>query len=412
MAVIPSIIAGHAARFPEHAAIVVADGGDLSYGELASSVTCLSQMLVENGLDRGDTVGIALGDGIDLALSFLAVANVCAAAPLNPTYRVREFQFEIEDLSLAAMIVGEGDAEVPAAVQAARECNVPVVRVVRSGAEPGAIAFESAALPGDAQAPKAHTPDAIPPRLPADDDVALVLHTSGTTARPKIVPLTHANIAASASAIGRTLGLTSHDRGCCVMPLFHIHGLMAGLCASLVAGASVIATPGFAAPSMARWLVSHSASWYTAVPTMHQALLERRRVAGDEFEMVDLRFIRSSSASLAPTVMEELESAFGCAVVESYGMTEAAHQVSSNPLPPDPRKPGSVGVPAGPQVEVMGTSGELLGPDSVGEVVVKGPNVMTSYRGDQGATREAFEAGWFRTGDQGRVDHEGYLFLT
>ena len=254
---------------------------------------------------------------------------------------------------------------------------------------------------------------AVPPdRAPATfDDIALLLHTSGTTARPKLVPLTHANLQASARNIASTLELTSGDRCLNVMPLFHIHGLVACLAAPLAAGGSVIVPPGFDAFTFFRWLTDAAPTWYSAVPTMHQAILTR--AARNQAAIGDspLRFIRSSSASLPPIVMTELEETFGVPVIESYGMTEAAHQMTSNPLPPAVRKPGSVGLAAGPDVAIMEPDGTLLERGTVGEVVIRGSNVTAGYLERPEANAEAFTDGWFRTGDLGRLDDDGYLFL-
>ena len=241
-------------------------------------------------------------------------------------------------------------------------------------------------------------------------DVALVLHTSGTTSRPKMVPLTHGNLAASARHVGRALALGPGDRCLNVMPLFHIHGLVAATLASLAADASVVCTPGFAAADFLGWLDRLRPTWYTAVPTMHQAVLAATR---GEPRATTLRLIRSSSAPLPRRTMAELERVFGVPVIEAYGMTEAAHQMTSNPLPPRPRKPGSVGVAAGPEVAVADDAGALLPAGATGEVVIRGPNVTPGYAANPAANAAAFTPdGWFRTGDQGALDADGYLFLS
>ncbi len=242
--------------------------------------------------------------------------------------------------------------------------------------------------------------------------MALVLHTSGTTARPKIVPLTNGNLAASARHVGESLALGPNDVCLNIMPLFHIHGLVAAVMSSLRAGAGVCCTPGFNAFKFGEWLEEVRPTWYTAVPTMHQAILMRMRAHPERARTAGLRLIRSSSASLPPQVMQELEDVFGSPVVEAYGMTEAAHQMASNPLPPRARKPGAVGLAAGPEVAVMADDGAILPQGSVGEVVIRGPNVTPGYAGNPDANARAFTDGWFRTGDQGRIDEEGYLFLT
>ena len=243
-------------------------------------------------------------------------------------------------------------------------------------------------------------------------DVALLLHTSGTTSRPKIVPLTHGNLCASAANIRGTLGLAPADRCLNIMPLFHIHGLIAAVSSSLGAGASVYCTPGFNALRFFSWLGDAAPSWYTAVPTMHQAILSRAARNAEAIAKANLRFIRSSSSSLPPQVMAELEATFGAPVIESYGMTEATHQMASNPLPPLARKPGTVGIAAGPEMAVMGEDDELAKPGAVGEIVIRGPNVTPGYEANPKANAEGFIDGWFRTGDQGVFDDEGYLTIT
>ncbi|NDG49802.1 MAG: AMP-dependent synthetase, partial [Rhodospirillales bacterium] len=234
----------------------------------------------------------------------------------------------------------------------------------------------------------------------------------GTTSRPKIVPLTQRNLCASARHIGKALALTADDTCLNIMPLFHIHGLIAATLSSLVAGGQVVATPGFNALRFFGWLDSEKPSWYTAVPTMHQAILERAKRNQEIISRARLRLIRSSSASLPPQVMTELEAVFGCPVLESYGMTEATHQMTSNPLPPRPRKPGSVGVAAGPEVAIMDEEGLILPQGALGEVVIRGPNVTQGYENNPDANLKGFAAGWFRTGDQGSLDEEGYLRIT
>jgi acyl-CoA synthetase (AMP-forming)/AMP-acid ligase II len=247
---------------------------------------------------------------------------------------------------------------------------------------------------------------------PDPDHIALVLHTSGTTSRPKIVPLRQRNLVASAQHIARTLALTPADRSLVVMPLFHIHGLIGALLSSMYAGASVHCPPGFNALKFFGWLDEAKATWYSAVPTMHQTVLARAERNAEILARRKLRFIRSSSASLPPPVMKALEETFGCPVLESYGMTEATHQMASNPLPPAARKPGTVGLAAGPEVAIMDTTGNLLPRGSTGEIVIRGPNVTAGYANNPKANAEAFTHGWFRTGDQGVMDADGYLSLT
>ncbi|MDP7599860.1 MAG: AMP-binding protein, partial [Rhodospirillales bacterium] len=244
------------------------------------------------------------------------------------------------------------------------------------------------------------------------EDGGLVLHTSGTTSRPKIVPLAQKNICASAEHIKTSLNLQPEDIELNIMPLFHIHGLIAATLSSVRAGASVFCAPGFNALKFFAWVDEAKPSWYTAVPTMHQAILSRASRNQEIVDAIPFRLIRSSSSSLPPQVMQELEETFGCPVIEAYGMTEAAHQMASNPLPDAPRKPGSVGLAAGPEVAIMDNdSGALLLSGEIGEIVIKGPNVFSAYEANPQANDEAFTDGWFRTGDQGVIDGDGYISL-
>jgi len=379
-------------------ALVEPGRATVTYDDLQQLIAASRAELHMCGIGRGMRIALQLTNGPVMATAFLAASATGTAAPLNPALRREECDFYLADTKAAALIA-EAGADGPA-VAAAEALDIPVIRVHADEATAGG--FRVAGPEG-----------AVPPdRAPATfDDIALLLHTSGTTARPKLVPLTHANLQASARNIASTLELTSGDRCLNVMPLFHIHGLVACLAAPLSAGGSVIVPPGFDAFTFFRWLTDAAPTWYSAVPTMHQAILTRaarnRAAIGDS----PLRFIRSSSASLPPIVMTELEETFGVPVIESYGMTEAAHQMASNPLPPAVRKPGSVGLAAGPDVAIMDPDGNLLERGTVGEVVIRGSNVTAGYLERPEANAEAFTDGWFRTGDLGRLDDDGYLFL-
>jgi acyl-CoA synthetase (AMP-forming)/AMP-acid ligase II len=386
-------------------AIAAVDRPALTYGDLRQLVRDTVVALNQLGYGRGDAVAIVLPNGPEMATAFLSVASACVSAPLNPAYVDDEFEFYLSDLQAKALIVQAG-SDSPA-VEVARKQGVPIVELVTDPSTPAGT-FSLRGPDGQTVVP---APGAVPD-LAQPDDVGLILHTSGTTSRPKQVPLQQRNLAASARHISQTLSLTADDRCMNIMPLFHIHGLIAATLSSLAAGGSVFCTPGFNALRFFAWLDGAHPTWYTAVPTMHQAILTRADRNPESITRNPLRFIRSSSASLPPQVMAQLEATFGCPVVEAYGMTEAAHQMASNPLPPRARKPGSVGVAAGPEVSIMDDAGELLGPGETGEVVIKGPNVTAGYVNNEKANAEAFTNGWFRTGDQGFLDTEGYLFLT
>jgi acyl-CoA synthetase (AMP-forming)/AMP-acid ligase II len=349
------------------------------------------------GIGRGDRVAIVLPNGPEMAAAFLCIAAGACTAPLNPAYKQEEFAFYLDDLKAKALVVQQG-VDTPARAAAA-SLGIPILELV-----PGEAAGDFTLAGG--------TPgQAAKPGMGEADDAALVLHTSGTTARPKIVPLSQRNVCASAAHIGATLELTADDVCLNIMPLFHIHGLIAAVLSSVAAGGAVVCTPGFDALKFFRLLDEERPSWYTAVPTMHQAILGRAERNAEIIQRAKLRLIRSSSASLPGPVMEALEATFGCPLVESYGMTEAAHQMASNPLR-GTRKPGAVGLPAGPEVAIMDEDGTILPQGGIGEVVIRGPNVTAGYESNPEANAKAFTKGWFRTGDQGMLDADGYLVLT
>ncbi|HEX2190027.1 MAG TPA: AMP-binding protein [Longimicrobiaceae bacterium] len=397
---IGELLRHRAARSPDALALCAPGRPPLTYGALYALVERAAGELNALGLGRGAPVAVVLPNGPEMAAGFLATASCAVCAPLNPAYTADEFDFYLSDLGARALIVPAGSGSPAVAV--AERHGVPVVGL-SPVADAGAGSF---ALAGPA------APAAGRPGLSGPEDEALVLHTSGTTSRPKQVPLTHANLCASAHAVASTLRLGADDRCLNVMPLFHIHGLVGALLSSLAAGASVACTPGFYASDFFAWMEELSPTWYTAVPTIHQSVLARAAASRETLARAPLRFIRSSSSALPPSVMAEMERVFGVPVVESYGMTEAAHQMASNPLPPGERRPGSVGRAAGPEVAVMDASGSLLPPGSTGEVVIRGPSVTAGYRGDPAANGRAFSGGWLRTGDQGRLDADGYLYIT
>ena len=378
-------------------------GVPLTYRSLRALVGNTTTALGERGIGAGDRVAIVLDNGPEMAAAFLSVASGATAAPLNPGYRAEEFEFYLTDLRAKLLLVGHGK-ESPS-IEVAKKLGVPVARLVPQP-ERGAGSF---VLEFGSGSPRAQSPE---PKAVNSDDIGLVLHTSGTTSRPKIVPLAQKNVCASARNVRESLALTDKDRGLVIMPLFHIHGLIAALLAPLSAGGEVCCSTGFNALKFFSWMTETKPTWYSGVPTMHQAILLRAANNADAIKGHRLRFIRSSSSSLPVTVMSQLESTFGIPVIEAYGMTEAAHQMASNGLPPRPRKPGTVGPAAGPEIRIVDTNGKTLAPGATGEIVIRGPNVMKEYENNPTANADAFYDGWFRTGDQGVMDTDGYVSIT
>jgi acyl-CoA synthetase (AMP-forming)/AMP-acid ligase II len=390
---------------PDARAIGAPDRPWLTYAGLADQTRTTLAALHAAGVGRGDRVAIVLPNGPEMASAFVTIAQGAVTAPLNPAYKLDEFDFYLSDLRARAIVV-PASYDGPA-LEAAAKHGLCVLRLSFDPADPaGQFTLTAQSTTGA----KADTAAAGP------DDIALILHTSGTTSRPKIVPLLQRNVAASALHIRASLALTPEDRCLNMMPLFHIHGLIAAVSASLAAGASVWCAPGFDAVRFFGWLDTARPSWYSAVPTMHQTILQRAARNADIIARAPLRFLRSSSASLPAQVMLELAATFNAPVIEAYGMTEAAHQMASNPLPPRAQKPGAVGIAAGPQLRIAHEVENHLLDSGIGEVVISGPNVTPGYEGNADANAKSFflHGGnrWFRTGDQGSLDDEGYLTLT
>lgn len=375
----------------------------MSYAELRKLGTDVAAALQALGIGRNEPIAIVLPNGPEMAACFIAVATCATTAPLNPAYRTDEFDFYLEDLKARVLIVMQGE-DTPAR-EVAQKRGIAILELVPDADGP-AGGFSLSGEVGDIGGHETSG-------FAQADDCALILHTSGTTSRPKMVPLSQRNVSASAQHIGASLRLTADDRCLNIMPLFHIHGLIAAVLSSLAAGASVYCTPGFNALRVYNWLDEVKPSWYSAVPTMHQAILARAKRNADSVAATELRLVRSSSSSLPPQVMAELEETFGCPVIEAYGMTEAAHQMASNPLPPAERKPGCVGIAAGPEIQIMAVDGgDLLPAGATGEIVIRGPNVTAGYLENPEANAGAFSDGWFRTGDQGIIDADGYITIT
>jgi acyl-CoA synthetase (AMP-forming)/AMP-acid ligase II len=377
-----------------HTAIVVPELGiRVTYDSLRKQVFDMASALASLGIRRGDTVAIVLPNGLPAIVSFLAASIAGTAAPLNPAYPYEEFLFFLGDTDARILLCPPVGAEF--ARSAAADRKIPAFSVQMS--EQGIVRLVGA-------------PAGVSATEPTADDVALILHTSGSTGRPKRVPLRHFNLAVSSGNIANTYALSDADVSLCVMPLFHIHGLIGSIMATLLSGGTVVVPAKFNALSFWRTVQEHGVTWYSGVPTMHQLLLARSR--HNPAEAASLRFIRSCSAPMSAELIHKIEDVFGVPFVEAYGMTEAAHQMTSNPLPPRHRKPGSVGVGTGLLLSIMDKAGNHLGTDQRGEVAIQGANVFRGYENNPEANARAFVGGWFRTGDEGYLDADCYLHLT
>jgi acyl-CoA synthetase (AMP-forming)/AMP-acid ligase II len=385
---------------PQSPALVAPGYPTLTYQQLKANITTLVAQLHQFGLGESDRIAIAMGNGAPMVITFLAAALCATAAPLNLKYKQDEFEFYFEDTQAKALITLPGTVE--AAIAAAPFEMALIEATVQKD---GTLKFSL-----EHSGELANKRQDIKP--PGEDEVAMILHTSGTTSRPKRVPIRHRNLIASAANIVEAYQLTAKDTTLCLMPLFHIHGLVGCLLATFASGGTLVCPNGFNALEFWKWVETYQPTWYSAAPTMHQMILARASRNEAIVKAHPFRFIRSSSAPLPPIVIEQMESTLKAPVIESYSMTEAAHLMTTNPLPPKTRKPGTVGFGFGVEAGIMDEQGKLLPQRSLGEVVVKGKNVIDGYENNPEANATAFVKGWFRTGDQGMMDEDGYLRLT
>ena len=364
----------------------------LSHADLHQQIRASAAQLRGLGVGAGDRVALVTANSPELVITFLALTALgAAAAPLNPAFSSNEIAAEMADLHTGLLLSGPPATDVAAAAAAGR--GVPHHVITRSSS--GAITIEGAS---PAEGPLAGD----------GDSVALLLHTSGTTSRPKTVPLRQRNLAHSVRTVAAAYGLTADDVSYCVMPLFHIHGLVAATLAALSAGGAVVVPPKFSGAAFWDDIKRFGASWYTAVPTIHHVVLS---VAGGDRPDHGLRFVRSCSSTLPPPLWRRFEDAVGVPLVEAYGMTEAAHQMATNPLPPGERRPGTVGQATGIEVAVLDDNWAPVPPGTPGEVSVRGASVVDGYLDNPEANAASFRDGWFRTGDVGTLSEDGYLTL-
>ena len=389
-------------------ALLAADGYPLTYAQLGTALDTRRALLVAEGLAPDARIAVVLPNGIDAATAILTVMTTAVCIPLNPASRETELREQLRACRADAVVCAADDTGPIRAL--AQSMGLACVDLGPPGTD--ALRTWRAATAASAPAPRSHDDR-------SGDGPALLLQTSGTTGRPKRVPLTQANLAAAAQSIARHLELSPSDRALNMMPLHHVHGLVGSILATLASGGSVVCTAGFDAVAFDRWLADLRPTWYTAAPTIHQAILAARMERGQSGPC-GLRFIRSASSAMSPRLIEALESRLGAPVIEAYGTTEASSPISSNPLPPRARKIGSVGLAAGTEIAIAAPDGRPVPTGEAGEILVRGAGVMAGYEVDADDTsdpdgdaerRLALVDGWFRTGDLGRFDDEGYLYV-
>ncbi len=373
-------------------------GSPINYQELFEFVTAIKTQLREAGIGARDRIAIVFSNGPEMATAVTTIASLSVCVPLNPDLAEEDWKRYFEQLKIDALIWQAGPNTT--AMQAASSLGLRLIELEPDENRSGLFSLHiekggSASRDG----------------IPGLFDTTFILPTSGTTSLPKAVPLSHSNISHSAWNTIAALELEPTDRLLAVLPLYHAVGLIAGLMTTLTAGASVICPGQFEVEKFYTSLAEHRPTWYTAVPTIHGAIIGAGSSYQDIINNHSLRLVRSSGASLPPQRFTELEQLFGVPVIEAYGMTESASQITSNPLPPRKRKIGSVGLAAGPEIKIVDDQGGQVAHGETGEIVIRGPILTTGYDGEDREQDKAASDDWFRTGDLGYMDPDEYLFV-
>ena len=389
-----SVMENIARTHPENASLMDDEEERISYGELFEYIEQFRSQLSSIGVARSSRIAIVLPNGIEMAAVLLATTCTAVAVPLNPNNSKAEFRSYFEDMGVTHLIVPSGSSA--SACEVANERKIPIFEILDG---------RRLKLPDSGNGSKA-TQWAKPNR----DDIAIILLTSGSTGRPKKVPLSHGNICVSAADICETLELSNTDVCLCMWEQFHIGGLVDLLVAPLAVGGQIVCTKGFNVDTFFKVMASHKPTWFQGVPATLYPLSVRTKNTRPTTSS-SLRFIRSVASALDPKLMQDIEDLFGVPVVQTFGMTEAAPLITTNLLPPGERKPGSVGKSCGPEIRIEGPDGAILPNGELGEVVIRGPNVFRGYEDNPEANAKSFRNGWFRTGDTGFMDEDGYLFL-
>ncbi|TMH59343.1 MAG: AMP-dependent synthetase [Betaproteobacteria bacterium] len=392
------LIADHARRDPDALALLAPGRPALTFGALLREVERIGLSLAAAGLGRGNRVAVALPNGPELAMAVLAVSDCTTCVPVNPALDEAACALLLKTCRVDALLIP--DRSDSTAEQIARALGLLTFRVVSRDDEPAG----TMQLVTDAR---------LNPRLPEPvqpDDLALLMHTSGTTSRPKSVPISHRKLSASIVNQVDAMQLTSVDRCLCVTALFTNSGIRRSLLGPLVVGGSTVCTPGFQARAFVDWLEEFAPTYYAAGPAVHLELIAEFARRSRPVRHT-LRFVWSGFTPLSADVEERLERALGVPIIQAYGMCEAG-QVASNRLPPGRRRRESVGLPIAIEVAIRDGARQPVPPRGVGDIWVRGPSVITAYENDSEANEQAFHDGWFKTGDLGHLDEEGYLFLT
>ncbi|MEW6510864.1 MAG: non-ribosomal peptide synthetase [Bacteroidota bacterium] len=398
---ISELLAARADRTPDAVAIAASRCAPLTYGGLHAQAENVSALLRSAGIRKSDVVAVAIPTGAQRLVLQLSVAATCSAVPVNALSRATEIEDLLARLGARAIIALSGQETAPR--QAARRLGIYCIDCT-----PGATAGTFSLL--DPRLSTAVSPG-TEPGSPSGRDIALLMQTSGSTGDPKGVPLTHANLCAAAGNISRSLALGPDDTLLSVLQQHHIAGFTLPL-AALLAGGNVFVSPGFDPDGFNGLVEEANPTWFWAAPAMLREIVRRAPDHAGGMKRSRLRLIRVGSAPLPAELKMEAERLFNVPVLENYGMTEASPQITTVPLPPAACPEGSVGRPVGIEVAIAGEDGSLLPPLTRGEIVIRGESVMTGYLGESVESASHLPGGWLRTGDQGYLDSDGYLFLT
>lgn len=391
-------VTNQAIRNPYRPAIYLSTNKSMNYKQLAEQINKLSKELCELGFGLNRRIAVAMPHGPEAMIAFYAVASIATVVPLNHNCLVTELKNYITLAKVDAIIAKEGHSAP--VTQAAAEAGIPVIIMETNGE-------------GDFQ----YSLDVVVPQQPDNDlyhenDIAVVLFTSGTTSTPKVVPLTHANLIKTVETTSQIFDSKEDDRCISVTPLFHIYGIIGPLLSAAVTGSSVICLPSFNPQEFFRILRELQITWYAASPAIHHAVAEYAERIGVDSSDYALRLIRSGSAPLPLKVAEKLEKYFNAVVVQGYGLTETSGLATCNPPIPEKMKKESVGLVIGCEIGIIDEQGKFLPQAMVGQIVIRGESVIKGYENVDDNGQVFLENGWFATGDQGYFDEDGHLFIT
>lgn len=374
-------------------------GLEITYSQLKAESEKLGRYLINMGLVKGDKVSYMLNNGYQTAKLFLGVMYAgLVISPVNLLAHPSQLEYVLSHSDTKIVFVSEKHRErlKEALKKVPREIKVFVIDV------DGPVLLEREEG-GDLRLPEVE-----------EDDPALLLYTSGTTGVPKGVVLTHKNLVAGGQYTAMAHMLTSDDRALCSLPLYHINGLVVTTVSPVVHGGSVVMPHRFSVTQFWELISEYRCTWFSVVPTMISYLLNGTDPYNSEnkYNLEQIRFGRSASSALPPSIHKAFEEKFRVAVVETMGLTETAAPVFSNPLEKSMQKYGSPGVAMGNSAMVVDSDGCELPPGQIGEILIKGDNVMKEYYKAPDITAKTIRNGWLHTGDLGYKDKDGYFFIT